>query len=132
MCAAAKSTRFAAYSDEPFTIRDIQFDNPQIRIAGAAAIQVFAEFKRIISDLRSGSGPNAIALCIGNPFKQPRVCALFGQNDQDRPSIALAFVKDCGKSASGLNRADQARYFEVGGEPRDYAAPFSIEPASSA
>jgi hypothetical protein len=132
LCGAAKSTRIGTYSDEPFTIRDIQFDNPQVGIAGTAPAQILTEFKWIFSVLGFGSGPNAAALGIGNPLKQPRICALFGQNDQDRPGLALAFVKDGREPACSLNRADQARRFEVGGEPRDYAASFSIEFDSSA
>ena len=121
-----------AESDEPFTIRDIQFDNPQIWIAQPAAIKVFAEFKWIFSVLRFSCGPDTPALGIGNPFKQPGICAFFGQNNQDCTGLTLPFVKDSGKAACGLNRTNQARHFEVGGEPRDYAASFSIEFDSSA
>lgn len=127
MCGAAKSTRSGIYSDEPFTIRDIQFNNPQIGVAIVPPGQIFAKFKWIFSILRPCRSPDPATLGIGNTLKQPRICTLFGQNDQDCTGLAVALVKYSSESTRSLNSADQARHFEVGGQPRDYAASFSIE-----
>ena len=44
LCSAAKSTALTTKSDEPFAIRDIQFDNPQIAVLRRAAVQIFVYF----------------------------------------------------------------------------------------
>ncbi len=38
LCSAAKSTLCRVQSDEPFTIRDIQFDDPQILVLCSPSI----------------------------------------------------------------------------------------------
>lgn len=69
---------------------------------------------------------------IWHRLEQARVAALFGQNDNDRTSVAFTFIQDCGKAPGRFDRADQARHFKVGGQAGAQAASFSIELASRA
>ncbi len=45
---AAKSTLRVVNSDETFCLRDIQFDNPQVRVLLVATIKIFRKFLFII------------------------------------------------------------------------------------
>jgi hypothetical protein len=64
---------------------------------------------------------------VRHPFKQSCTCTTLGQNDKNCPGLAFTFVNDRGKAASHLYGPDQTRNFQVCGQPRDYAASFSIE-----
>lgn len=132
MCSAAKSTHRTCQSDEPFTIRDIQFDNPQIGVPAGPPGQLIVKFGFIFRILNGGAVPDPAALRVGHTLKKPRVCALFGQDDKDCPGFAFTFANHRRKAAGGLDRADQARHLEVGGQAGAQAASFSIEWASSA
>ena len=124
---APLSATGASAAKAPFTIRDIQFDHPQIGVALPASFQIFTEFERIFSILGFGTGPFAARFHAWHPLEQPQVCALFGQYDKNRPGLAFTFAQHRGESPSGLDRPDQSRHFEVGGQAGDYAASFSIE-----
>lgn len=49
---ATKSTHPTLLSDEPFSIRDIQFDNPQIRVLRPAPIQPFIKLLFVFRSFR--------------------------------------------------------------------------------
>lgn len=132
MCDAAKSTRKTCLSDEPFTIRDIQFDNPQVRVRAVAPRQVLVKIVLIFRVLSARAHPGAVTGRIRHTFEKARIAALFGQNDNNCPGVAFTFVKNGCKAAGGFDRADQARHFKVGGQSGAQAASFSIELASSA
>lgn len=64
---------------------------------------------------------------MGHTFEKARVGPFLSNNHKDCPSLAFTFVQDCRESAGGLHGPNQARNFEVGREPRNYAASFSME-----
>lgn len=132
MCTATKSTRKTCLSDEPFTIRDIQFNNPQVRVSKLPASQILTEFLFIFSILNACAGPVSRSCRIRNPLKKAGIPAPFSQNDNNRAGVAFTFVKDRRETARRTDRPDQARHLEVSGNARDYAASFSIELESSA
>lgn len=86
----------------------------------------------VFSILWRNSEPHQTLFRVGKALKQAGFRPIFGQNQQDRPGFAFTFVKHRGKASGGANRPDQARHFEVGGQPPAQAASFSIELDSSA
>jgi len=62
-----------------------------------------------------------------HPFKNPRISATFGQDQQDRPGVAFTLLQDAGKAAFGVGAADQAADFDVRGQARlQVAQPASV------
>lgn len=127
MCSAAESTQETLPQDEPFTIRDIQFNNPQIRVTFAPPIEVFGEVRRIFRILLSGAGPDPAFFGVGQKLEQAQICASFSHDDKDCAGFAFTFVQDRAKAARSLCRADDSRHSHVGGKAGAQAASFSIE-----
>ena len=113
--------------DEPFTIRDIQFNNPQVWIATAAPIKVFGEVRRFFRILLSCAGPDPAFFRIGQKLEQAQICASFSHDDKDCSRFAFTFVQDRAETARSLCRADHSRHDDMGGEASGQAASFSIE-----
>lgn len=113
--------------DEPFTIHDIQFNNPQIGVPHRSGFKVFTELLWIFSILNFGANPDPAFFQVRHLLEQPRIRTLFGQDGKDCPGFRFTFVQDRCKSTRGLDRADHARHFKVSGQARGQAASFSIE-----
>ena len=127
LCSATKSRHTAGRRDEPFPIRDIQFNYPQIGVFGRTGRQVIRKLRWIIRVLLSGADPDSSLFEIRHLLKQAGVCASFSQDNQNCPPITFTFVQDCGKSAGSFYAADHTRHFKVSGQARGQAASFSIE-----
>ena len=118
MCSAAKSIIGSRQSDEPFTICDIQFNDPQIAVLRLATGQIVIEFLFNFSIFDLDQNPFPHAVRIRHAFVNAPVCAAFGTYNDNCPGLAFTFGKDHGEPAGGRDRAQQARYFEVRRKPR--------------
>ena len=105
-------------SDEPFTIRDIQFNDPQIIVLRLAPIEVFGEFPRRFGLLPPRTGPAARAVRLGHPFIGAAIAAVVAHHHHDGAAIAITLGKNGGKAAGGLYLPQQRADFDVGGQPR--------------
>ena len=113
----------SGYSDEPFTIRDIQFDNPQVGVLIAAPRQPFIQFTADFRVFPARERPGASSVRLRHAFIDPRIGAAFGQDDKDCARIAFTFMQHAGKAAFGPGAADQCPDHEVGGKARFTAQP---------
>ena len=113
----------SGYSDEPFTIRDIQFDNPQVRVLISPAAEPFIQFTFVFWIFPARQGPITRPIGARQPFISARIAAALGQHDKDCPGIAFTFLDDAGKAPLGIGPADQRPYFQVRGEARLGAQP---------
>ena len=107
MCGAAKSSERRGQSDEPFTIRDIQFNNPQVLILARAAGHVFRHFLFIFLLFVLLKSPFSAIILPLHTVKKPHVCAVLGQQNKDRTGLAFTFVEHGGKSACTRNLPQQ-------------------------
>ena len=62
--------------------------------------------------------PNSTAVRLRHALVNPRVCPVFGQNQQDRSGLLLTALKHCGKTSSVLGETDQRGNFQPRGQPR--------------
>lgn len=129
-CGAAMSNVSSRQSDEPFTICDIQFDDPQIGVLGLTPVQVIIDKSFIFSVFSARLSPIAVSIGAWHAFENPPVCAIFRTNYNDCSGFAFTLVEHGGETASTRNLAQQARYFEVCGEPRCHAG--RVSPAGQA
>lgn len=105
-------------SDEPFTIRDIQFDDPQIGVLNASPRQIVGEVLFVFSIFCHHQRPSTGPSWIGQALKKPRIRAVLGQHDKNRSAIAFTLVDHRRETTGGLNLAQQARNLKVRREPR--------------
>lgn len=103
--------------DEPFPIRDSQFDYPHIRILVFPTVQIVFKFHFIFSHLRLYNKPIPTSVRAGHTLEQNAKPLIIQQNDKNGAAITLALVQDHAEITAGLRGAKQARYFEVGREP---------------
>lgn len=117
-CSAAKSTTRTLQSDEPFTIRDIQFKHPDIGILTGPSRKILGYFIRFFSILYFRTVPCSGAVKLRHALKNPRVCAILDQDDKNCPGFALTFVQHRGEAARRFDGADQSANLKMGGDPR--------------
>lgn len=114
LCGATKSTRWGCQSDKPFSVRDIQFDDPQIGILILSAIQVFIEVLRIVRILLLGTGPFSTPVELRHSLEDARISAVLRRYNQDSPGLSLTFAEDRREPAFAQDAADQPGDLEVG------------------
>ena len=112
------STRRGTQSDKAFGVRDIQFDDPKIRILILAPLQVIAEIMRILSVLLLGAVPLPTPVQLRHPLKDSRISAILRGDYQDSPGFGFPLAEDNREAAFGVHAANQGSHFEVGGEAR--------------
>ena len=103
-------------------MRDIQFNDPEIAVLACAPIEIIKELLMIFISLRESTVPRAAAIGLRHALENPRIAAIFDQNDKDCAGVAFTFLQDRGKSARGLDLSDQPRDFEMRGEPLVHAS----------
>lgn len=103
LCSAAESTRRTLQSDEPFTLRDIQFDDPDIGILIMAPFDPVGECARIIWRIGFGQGPAACSIGPRHPLVRPRIAAASCYHNDQGARLALTLGQHRGKSAGRLN-----------------------------
>ncbi len=59
---------------------------------------------------------------VGHPFKNPRISAPFGQNDEDCAGVGFTLLQHAAKPALGRDPADQGINLEVSGQARFQAS----------
>lgn len=105
--ASDKSIKRWGQSDEPFTIRDIQFDDPRIVILLLASFAIFAEFFWIFSIFYLRKRPFPRAVKLRHTFVYSSLAPVLATNDKQCACIPFTFCKNGRETAAGLNRADQ-------------------------
>jgi hypothetical protein len=102
-------------NDEPFPIRDIQFDNPKIVVLPSSSIAVIPEFLRIFSVLRTRPGPSSRPVGLRHAFVSCSLAAVLATNDKQCAGVAFTFCNYRGEAPGRLDRANQPGDFEVRG-----------------
>lgn len=104
-------------SDEPFRIRDIKFNNPDIGILNAPASQVRIKFTFSFNILNPRLDPIAGTVELRHTLKKSRNSAIFEGHDENRATIWLTLVQYSRKTPGGLRRANESRHFQFRGDP---------------
>ena len=107
------STVHVAFTDEPFAIRDIQFNNPQIGVACPAPIQIFGKLVLFFSYLLANNGPLTAPIELGHALQRARISAAFRKNEKDGAGLTISLAKHGTKASGRLGSANQPRHFEV-------------------
>ena len=105
-------------SDEPFPIRDIQFNDPEIVVLPASTVTIIPEFFRIFSVLRARQSPGARTVGLRHAFVSGGRCAPFATNDKQSARVAFTFCDHRGEAAGRLDRANQPGDLEMCGQAR--------------
>lgn len=109
-------------SDEPFAIRDVQFNDPGIAIPFGAPGKVFRERVGIFGVLAQRALPVRRRVDAGHPFKKTGIISVISQYDNDGSRVPLTLVEDSRESPFGLSLADQASHFDMCGQARIHAS----------
>lgn len=99
--------------DEPFRVRDSQFNYPHIRILSGSTVKIVVEFSFIIRILSLGSRPFPRAVKLRHAFEKNTKLLIINKNDQKRPAVALTFMQHHRKATAGLGSAHEAIYLKV-------------------
>lgn len=103
-------------NDEPFPIRDIQFDDPQVVVLAPSSLAIFPEFPRVISILSARHSPRTRPVGLRHAFVCCRLRAALATNDKQGAGIAFTFRDNRGEAAGRLDGANQPGDLEVRGQ----------------
>ena len=111
------SSHRSRFSDEPFRVRDVQFDDPGILVEPCALSEEFVDF--------DGTGrfggprftPAIRSVRAKDSFKAANVAASAGDNQQDRTAVGIAAFDDRCEVAGGGDSPNQARNFNLRWQP---------------
>lgn len=105
-------------SDEPFPIRDIQFDDPEIVVLALPAIAVVPEFFGIFRILLARQLPCPRTIGLWHTFVSCGIGAVLATNHKQRAGVAFTFCDHRGEPSCSLDRANQAGNLEMRGQAR--------------
>lgn len=101
------STPRRGQSDEPFALRDVQFNDPQVSVLLGAPCDILVKFLLVFRILDAGTMPFPASVHLWHPLVNPRVCATFAHNDQKCPGFPFALLKDRCEAPFNLDAANQ-------------------------
>lgn len=104
-------------SDEPFRIRDIEFNNPDIGILDAPAGHVGIKFAFSFNILNPRLDPFAGSVELRHTLIKSRNSAIFEGHDENRATIWLTLMQYGRKAPGRLRRANESRHFQFCGNP---------------
>lgn len=111
------STCGSRQSDEPFSIRDVQFDDPKIIVLALATIAIIPKFLRFFKVLQASLGPGTATVGLWHSF----ICFGWGAagatNDKQSPGIAFAFCDDRRETTRGFDGSNQPGNFDMSRKP---------------
>ena len=91
--------------DEPFSIRAVQFNDPQIPVLTSAPVEIFAEFQRIFRILGLGQRPSAAPVGTRHALVSAAVFTAIATGYEHGSGVALALSDDRRKPAGRCDRA---------------------------
>lgn len=112
-------------NDEPFPIRDIQFNDPKIVILLPPTIAIVPEFLRIFSILRTREGPCTRTVRLRHAFVSCGGGTPLATNDKQSAGVGFALCDHRCEAPGSLDRANQSGNLEVRGQ----AAVHRVTPA---
>ena len=104
------------FSDEPFGVRDIQFDRPEILVEACAASE---EINHVPGTRRFGSFrrlPLVVAVEAQHALEDGDVLPPAGYENEQRAALGITLPHDCRKIARGRDSAQDAGNFDVSRE----------------
>lgn len=104
-------------SDEPFRIRDIEFNDPDIVILRATTSQIGIKVAFIINILDARFKPFAGTVELRHALEKSRNSAVFERHDENRAAIWLTLVQHDREAPGGLCCANQPRHFQFRWDP---------------
>jgi hypothetical protein len=102
------------FSDEPFGVRDIQFNRPEIVVEACTAGE---EINHVLGTWRFGGrrrAPLITTVEAQHAFQRGDVPAPAGDENEERPALGIALPHYCREIARRGNAPQYARDFDVG------------------
>ena len=97
------------FSDEPFGVRDIQFDRPQILVESCPFGEEIRNFRGFGRFGRARPAPSIVAVEVENPLEAGEVPAARADQQEQRPALLVALAEDGREIAVGLGPAQDRR-----------------------
>jgi len=113
----AGSTRGGRFSDEPFRLRDVQFDCPGILVEACALSEEIGNLPGIRRFGRSGALPAIIPVERQGALEDGDVTPPAGDDQKDRATIRVALPHDRREIAIRRRSAKDACNLDVGRQP---------------
>src|SRR5206468_10275513 len=100
-------------SDEPFGVRDIQFDRPAILVEPCPAGEEISNFGGTCRFGRTDGPPCVAPVEVQNPLEAGDMAAAAGDEQQQRAALLVASLQYCGEIAACSHAAKDAGDLDV-------------------
>ena len=111
---AGGSTRRGRFSDEPFGVRDIYLDRPEILVEACATGEEIADFKGTGRIGRPNALPAIGSIEIENALQRGSVTAAFADQQQEGAAIFVALPYYCREISLSRRPSQDAGDLEMG------------------
>jgi hypothetical protein len=112
-----RSTHRGRFSDEPFGVRDVQFDRPRILVEPCATREEIPNVGGTRRVARSGELPAIAAVDVQNPFETGKMSAPAADQQEQRSAISVAPLQHRRKAAVASNSAQDRAGLDVRWKP---------------
>ena len=107
------STHGGRFSDEPFRLRDIQFDCPRILVEACASREEIGDFRGTCRFGGSHGLPSIASVEVQDSLQASHVTAPAGDQKEDRTPFGIALLENGSEVSGGRSTPDDACDFDV-------------------
>jgi hypothetical protein len=127
-----RSTQRGRFSDEPFRVRDVQFQSPRILVKTRTFGEEASNFDGTCGFGGPNSPPGVCPVERQNALEAREMQTAAADDEQQRTALGIALAEDSSEAAERLGSAQDPGGLDVRGQPVAQAASRSSAPISTA